>query len=296
MRVADQIALTLWKLGYRKLYMVTGGAAMHLNDAFTRVFEDDVVYLHHEQSCTMAAESYARVSGKPAVVNVTAGPGSINAINGVFGAYVDSLPMIIISGQSKTETLATSYPELGLRQLGDQEVDIVSMVKKVCKKAVQLHDYDETEKLIVECHEIAVSGRPGPVWIDVPIDIQSKNVSKEGTHDFAKEKELKSTEHNTEEDPDAEESILTKLADQLITSNRPTLYVGNGIRISKSYGELLDFLKEWPIATVTSWNSNDLLWDNHPNNCGRAGTIGNRSGNFETVFRMHINSWSQDEH
>ena len=284
MRVADQIALSLWELGCRKLYMVTGGASMHLNDAFAKVFKDNVVYLHHEQSCTMAAESYARISGMPAVVNVTAGPGSINAINGVFGAYVDSQPMIVISGQAKTETLTTSYPDLKLRQLGDQEVDIISMVKKVCKKAVQLNHNNNIREMIFECHKIAVTGRPGPVWIDIPIDIQAKGAREEEADNFDKQNRYEETTLHKKYWPEAEDIVLSQLADKLLTSNRPTLYLGNGVRISESYRELLDFLKEWPIATVTSWNSNDLLWDHHPSNCGRAGTIGNRSGNFATQY------------
>ena len=285
MRVADEIALTLWKLEYRKLYMVTGGASMHLNDALTKVFAKNTVFLHHEQSCTMAAESYARISGKPAVVNVTAGPGSINAINGVFGAYVDSIPMIVISGQAKTETLTTSYPNLNLRQLGDQEVDIIYMVKKICKKAIQLTDLHNIRETIHECHQEAISGRPGPVWIDVPIDIQSKPVEKTEEpinlrNNNRSEEQIRDGETNTE----IEDNILSQLADKLITTNRPVLYLGNGIRISESYGDLLNFLDEWPMAAVTSWNSNDLLWDSHPSNCGRAGTVGNRSGNFATQY------------
>ena len=173
MRVADYIARRLQFLGLTDVYMVTGGAAMHLNDAFADVFSGHVHCLHHEQSCAIAAESYARVKGCPAIINVTAGPGAINAINGVFGAFVDSIPMIVVSGQAKRETLTCNSGLTGLRQLGDQEVDIVKMVSGVCKKASVIQEplaiADEIDSAFLE----ATSGRPGPVWLDIPIDVQS---------------------------------------------------------------------------------------------------------------------------
>ena len=140
MRVSDFIARRLKFLGCEKVFMVTGGASMHLNDSFGSIFRDNVYFLHHEQSCSISAESYSRLKLKPAIVNVTAGPGSINAINGVFGAFVDSIPMIIVSGQAKRETLVKNSGRPNLRQLGDQEVDIVSMTEKICKKSFLLED------------------------------------------------------------------------------------------------------------------------------------------------------------
>ena len=128
--------------------MVTGGAAMHLNDSFGKQFKDKVHCLHHEQSCSIAADSFARIKNLPAIVNITAGPGSIKAINGVFGAYVDSLPMIVISGQSKRETLVKNSGRLSLRQLGDQEVDIVYMVKKVTKDSILLEEPNLVHEII----------------------------------------------------------------------------------------------------------------------------------------------------
>ena len=135
MRVVDYLAKKYASLGLTDVFTVTGGAAMHLNDALALEFKTNVHYLHHEQSCAIAAESFSRITGRPCIVNVTAGPGSINALNGVFGAYVDSLPMIIISGQAKRETLTSNSGINGLRQLGDQEVNIVKMVENICKYA-----------------------------------------------------------------------------------------------------------------------------------------------------------------
>src|SRR4051812_16646164 len=138
-RVADLIASLLVEHGVSDLFMLTGGGAMHLNDAFGRETGLRKRFMHHEQAAAIAAESYARLSRRPAAVNVTTGPGGVNALNGVYGAYVDSIPMIVVSGQVKRETMASNYP-MPLRQLGDQEVDIVSMVRPITKYATVLQD------------------------------------------------------------------------------------------------------------------------------------------------------------
>ena len=283
MRVADFIAERLQHLGCRDVYMVTGGAAMHLNNAFSRVYANRVHNLHHEQSCSMAAESYSRVSGIPAVVNVTAGPGAINAINGVFGAFVDSIPMIVVSGQAKRETLMSSYSIPGLRQLGDQEVDIISMVDGICKSAVIVTDPLQIASVVDRSYQIAVHGRPGPVWLDVPIDVQAYPLPAEYA-DRVYSQEWLCDQDTVLALPQASNGEVREIAWKLLHSKRPVLYVGNGIRISGSYDEFLDFLDEWPVATVTGWNSNDLLWDEHPCYSGRPGTVGNRPGNFAVQF------------
>lgn len=282
MRVADYVASRLRALGCEDVYMVTGGAAMHLNDAFGKVFSGNVHNLHHEQSCAMAAESYARLKGIPAIVNVTAGPGAINAINGVFGAYVDSIPMIVISGQAKCATLVQNSGIDNLRQLGDQEVDITYMVKKVCKRSVLIQNSTDILDELDYCYQLATTGRPGPVWIDIPIDIQATLLLQQEDsilHLESFNKIILDSLHLESND-----EKIKQLAYMLLTSNRPVLYVGNGIRLSKSYEQLLDFLDEWPIATVTNWNSNDLIWDDHPSYSGRPGTVGNRAGNFAVQF------------
>ena len=183
MRVADYIAQLVASDGIEHVFMVTGGGAMHLNDALGREPRLTTVFTHHEQSCAMAAESYARLSGRPAVVNVTSGPGGINALNGVFGAYTDSIPMVVISGQVKRETLITSY-EFPLRQLGDQEVDIVAMASPVCKIASLLEDPEETRFVVERALWLARNGRPGPVWVDVPIDVQAATIDPESLRGF----------------------------------------------------------------------------------------------------------------
>ena len=283
MRVSDYIAKRLKKLGCTDVFMVTGGAAMHLNDSFGRVFENNVHTLHHEQSCSIAAEGYARVTGKPAIVNCTAGPGAINTINGVFGAYVDSMPMIIISGQAKRETMMETYEIPGLRQLGDQEVDIATMVRSICKDVKVLNDPLEVENTINTMYVKSMEGRQGPVWIDVPIDIQSYQLpdeygykeNNEEAFDYLsiQKKNVVAADHEVE-----------KLASMIIEAKRPVLYVGSGVRSSRSYNELLTFLENWKIPTVTGWNSNDLLWDDHKAYAGRPGSVGNRAGNFAVQY------------
>src|SRR5271167_2744193 len=175
MRVADFIAQCLVGKGLKHVFMVTGGGAMHLNDAFGRATGLTYVCCHHEQACAMAADGCARLGGRPAILNVTTGPGGINALNGVFGAYTDSLPMIVVSGQVRRETIGGNFP-IGLRQLGDQEVDIVRMAGGVTKSAVTVQDPARIRYEVEKACYLAVNGRPGPTWLDVPIDIQGMSI------------------------------------------------------------------------------------------------------------------------
>lgn len=281
-RVADYISERLKVLGCTDVFMVTGGAAMHLNDAFAKAFGPKVHCLHHEQSCSIAAESSARITGRPCIVNVTAGPGSINAINGVFGAFVDSIPMVVVSGQAKRETLLANCNTPGLRQLGDQEVDIVRMVTGICKSAQLIQDPLVIDQVVDEAYHLAISGRPGPVWLDVPIDVQATPLP--ATYAERLTQPLQQRLPSQLADPKVSDEDLLKLATHLLGDHRPVLYVGSGIRLGGAYQELLEFLTAWPLATVTGWNSNDLLWDEHPCYCGRPGSVGNRAGNFAVQY------------
>ena len=283
MRVADFIAKRLKFLGLTDVFMVTGGAAMHLNDAFAHAFSSSVHCLHHEQSCAMAAESYARVKGRPGLVNVTAGPGAINAINGVFGSYVDSIPIIVVSGQAKRETMISNYEDKELRQLGDQEVDIVNMVQGVCKYTKVVRDPLKIDEIVNDAYYTAISGRPGPTWIDVPIDVQAYPLPDSYSSKI-EDINIKIQIQLGDKTPIAEDDILEKLALKILSSNRPVIYAGNGIRLSESYEQFLEFIEDWKISTVTAWNSNDLLWDRHPCYSGRPGTVGNRAGNFAVQY------------
>jgi acetolactate synthase I/II/III large subunit len=283
-RVADLIVETLEQCGATTVFTVTGGGAMHLNDAFglNKAFEK--IYCHHEQACAMAAEAYARLSGKPAVVNVTTGPGGLNALNGVFGAYTDSIPMLVVSGQVKRETLI-STSELPARQIGDQEVDIISIVRQgLTKAAFQLDSPANAAAIVRKAWKIATSGRPGPVWLDVPMDIQGAPVPAE-----VLDQQDQHVEFLTAANTDMEQQVLsgeqlqetvTSVLSDLTQAKRPVVFAGGGIRASgmtEIYRELADLL-ECPF--VTGWNAHDILVGDHPNNCGRPGSVGDRPGNF----------------
>src|ERR1700722_13174482 len=172
MKLSDYVFSQLREFGARQVFLVTGGGAMHLNDS---VGTSGLRYIctHHEQAAAMAAEGYARIAGIPAILNVTTGPGGINALNGVFGAWTDSIPMLVVSGQVKRETCLTSYDLPNLRQLGDQEADLVRMAQGITKYAVLVQDPKTIRYHLEKAWFLASSGRPGPCWLDVPIDVQS---------------------------------------------------------------------------------------------------------------------------
>ena len=173
MKLSDYIIGQLAEWGVRHIFLVTGGGAMHLNDSIGKEPCLQYVCNHHEQASAMAAEAYARISGQTGVVNVTTGPGSINALNGVFGAWTDSIPMLVISGQVKRETCMRAQGISGLRQLGDQEVDIVAMVANITKYAVMIDDPKSIRYHLGRAWHLAQSGRPGPCWLDIPVDVQA---------------------------------------------------------------------------------------------------------------------------
>jgi acetolactate synthase-1/2/3 large subunit len=272
-RIADYIAVTLAEHGIRHVFMVTGGGAMHLNDAIGRHRDLSVVCCHHEQTCAMAAESYFRITNRLAAVNVTSGPGGTNAVTGVYGAHVDSMGMIVVSGQVKRETLVRSTG-LPLRQLGDQEVDIISMVKGVTKYAVQLWEPESIRYHLEKALHLATTGRPGPVWIDVPIDLQATRIDPtqlRGYDPVEDELQFQTTDLEA-----AADHILARVS----ASERPVIYPGTGIRLSGLYDTFVELVETLGIPVVPAWNSNDLLPYDHPQFAGRPGTLGDRPGNF----------------
>ena len=272
-RVSDYIVNTLAFQGIDHVFMVTGGAAMHLNDAFGRVSKIKKVFCHHEQSCAMAADSYFRVSNRMAAVNVTAGPGSTNAITGVYGAYVDSMAMIVLSGQSKRETLVSST-KLPLRQLGDQEVNIVGMVKGITKYAVLIDDPLKIRYHLEKALHLALQGRPGPVWLDIPIDVQGAKIEPSSLKGYdPKEDEIPyQTKH-------LQDSVAL-IAKRLAGAKRPVIYAGTGVRLSGQYDLFLKLATRLGVPVVGAWGSNDLLPNDHPSYSGRPGSLGDRAGNF----------------
>ncbi|KQS05135.1 acetolactate synthase [Sphingomonas sp. Leaf357] len=285
MRVADLIAHLLVKHGVTDIFMLTGGGAMHLNDALGRATELHKVFVHHEQAASIAAESYARLSNRPAAVNVTTGPGGVNALNGVYGAYVDSIPMIVVSGQVKRETCAFNYP-LALRQLGDQEVDIVAMVRGITKYAVVLDDPKDARRVVEKAIHLCRRGRPGPVWIDVPIDVQAAPVDFDELEAFDpasldREDEAANTAAElgalTGDTLDRE---VSELLAELCAAERPVVMVGAGVRLSNQHAAFLRFVERFGIPVVTGWNAHDAIPNTNPLYVGRPGSVGDRGGNF----------------
>jgi len=280
MRFADGLAVGLKDLGVDTVFSVTGGGAMHLNDAFGRLPELRKVYCHNEQACAIAADSYARIKNKPAAVVVTTGPGGINALNGVFGAYVDSLPMLIISGQIKNETLKTNY-SIPFRQLGDQEVDILAMAADITKARIQASLEADPISLVRDAYEMSVMARPGPVWIDVPIDVQGgllEEKTRKRIHQF------KFSPNNlfvagNESVISCPERSSNLVLDRLFSATKPAILVGTGLRISEQIKNFCSFIEQTNIPVLTGWNAHDTIPDIHKNYVGRPGSIGNRIGN-----------------
>jgi len=270
--VADYLMSRLADAGLRRAFLVTGGAAMFLNDALRRESRLSPTCMHHEQAAAMAADGYARVSGRPALVSVTSGPGAINALNGVFGAWTDSLPMIVVSGQVKRETCMASYPELRVRQLGDQEIDIVRMVEGVTKYAVRLTDPFDVGRHVERALWLATHGRQGPVWLDVPIDVQSAMVD---------ESALPGYDPGSEPAPRTDDvaAMARLVLDRLATAERPAILAGSGVRLAGATARFRAVVDRLGVPVTTAW-THDVLPNDDPHWCGRAGTIGDRAGNF----------------
>ncbi len=272
-KVADYVAQTLVKYGIGDVFLVTGGGAMHLNDAFGRCEGLDYTCCHHEQACAMAAESYYRLTNRLAAVNVTTGPGGTNAITGVYGAWTDSIGMIVISGQVKWETVVRSTG-LPLRQLGDQEIDIVKLVEPITKYAVMVSDPQSIRYHLERALYLATSGRPGPCWLDIPMNIQGAKIDPDTLKAYdPQEDQIKYTTQDLD-------SISKQIMARLKEAKRPVIYAGSGVRLSKSHEEFLKLVELWQIPIVTAWNAHDLIWNDHPCYVGRPGTIGDRAGNF----------------
>ncbi len=275
LRVADYIAETLAQRNIRDVFLVTGGGAMHLNDAIGRCSALRYICCHHEQACAIAAEAYARLCGRPALVNVTTGPGGINALNGVFGAWTDSIPMLVVSGQVRRDTALYHHDLIGkLRQLGDQEADVLSMVRGITKYSATIDDPQSIRYHLERAVHLAVSGRPGPCWIDVPVDVQGATIDPDALKGY-----------DPEQDPASQNNDL--LADQcreiiarIKRAKRPVIMPGSGVRLANAVREFYEVIRKLCIPVAVAWTAIDLLSNDDPLYAGRPGTIGDRGGNF----------------
>jgi acetolactate synthase I/II/III large subunit len=272
-KVSDYVAQKLVEYGIRHVFMVTGGGAMHLNHSLGTNRALECVFNHHEQACAMAAEAYYRLNNRLALVNVTSGPGGTNAITGVYGAFVDSVGMLVLSGQVKWETTVRSTG-LPLRQYGDQEIDIEELVRPVTKYCAMVTDPHMIRYHLEKALYLATSGRPGPCWLDIPLNIQGAMVDPSTLPCFDaaeleepwKQTDLRATSR----------AILEKIAE----AKRPVVFTGGGVRLSGQRKTVISLVEKLGIPLVTGWNAHDVIWNAHPNYAGRPGTIGDRAGNF----------------
>lgn len=298
MKVSNYIAQKLVEEGISQVFSVTGGGAMHLNDALGHQEGLTCMYNHHEQACAIAAESYARIHGKMAAVCVTTGPGGTNAITGVVGGWLDSIPMFVLSGQVRYDTTAR-WSGVGIRAMGDQEFDITKSIDCMTKYSEMVIDPMRIRFCVEKALYLSDSGRKGPTWLDIPLDIQGAYVETDdligfdpadyeagGTGWAAKspaeipEDTAGRGEKRQVLPPKATEETARVIIEKIRESRRPVFNVGNGVRLAGAHEVFLRVAEKLGIPVVTGWNSTDAVWDDHPLYVGRAGGFGDRPGNF----------------
>lgn len=255
-------------------FLVTGGGAMHLNDSIGHTPGLSYICNHHEQASAIAAEGYYRAGGKLCITNVTTGPGGTNAITGVLGQWLDSIPGLYISGQVKQSTTIAACAELPLRQLGDQEADIISIVKPITKYAVTVTDPLDIQYELDKAIYLALNGRPGPVWIDIPLDVQGALIDENRLKQFTP------SELPDEVDHIQVDQQIELLLQKIREAKSPVIYAGNGIRLAQRTEEFLTLAERLQIPVVTAISGSDLIWQNHPLYYGRPGICGDRIGNI----------------
>lgn len=275
MKLSDYVAQKVVENGVKHIFMVTGGGAMHLNHSFGTRKDLECIFNHHEQACAIGAEAYYRLTNQLPVVNVTSGPGGTNAITGVYGAFVDSIAMLVISGQVKWETTVRSTG-LPLRQYGDQELDIEELVRPVTKYCEMITDPQTIRYHLEKAIYLAQSGRPGPCWLDIPLNVQGAQIDPDTLVGFDPA-ELEESWKKTDL-----KKVGKDILDKVRAAKRPVVFVGGGIRLSGEHKAFLKLVEKLQIPVVTGWNAHDVIWNSHPNYAGRPGTIGDRAGNFVT--------------
>lgn len=267
MKISDYVIKFISGLGVDKVFCVTGGGAMHLNNSLGCSEDVEGVFMLHEQGASVAAESYARIREGYGVCLVTSGPGATNAITGLCGAYMDSIPVIFISGQAKRADLVGDQ---GIRQFGIQEVDIISMVKPYSKYAVRIMDEKTIRYELEKAAHIAISGRPGAVWIDIPLDVQASDVDVDSLESY------KSSDEYILVSEDEIDTIIRAYND----AKRPAIVLGNGVRLAHASSDANDLINFLKIPSFVSWNGVDLLDDENPYYFGRPNIVGHRSANL----------------
>lgn len=282
MKVSDYVIQFLADLGIRHIFYVSGGGAMHLNDSLGQNEQLEGICMLHEQGAAIAAEAYARIGENYGACLVTSGPGGTNAVTGVAGAYYDSTPVIYISGQVKREDLVGNQ---GIRQFGIQETDILSIVRSVTKYAVQIQKPEDICFEMEKAAAIAKEGRPGPVWVDIPLDIQASQIELDSPGSCLESNSLHTGKVNRSAAAESSNQRelnekISQVMDLLHESERPLLLLGNGIRLSGAVCQAREFYEALGAPVMTSWNGVDLIEDAHPLFYGRPGSVGHRHANF----------------
>ena len=276
-RLADYVADFLADRGVTDVFSVVGGGAMHLNDALGHNERLRVTYNHHEQACAIAAEAYARLDNRIAAVCVTTGPGGTNALTGVVGGWLDSIPMFIVSGQVRYDTTARyalQYTGAPLRAMGDQEYDIVKSVTPMTKYATMIEDPMQIRFALEKAWHLATTGRPGPVWVDIPVNYQGMTIETDDLPGYDP------AQDDANLPPKVSDDTVRAVLEKLKHAKRPVFHAGYGIRLSGAYPLFHEVAEKLNIPVVTYWNAVDLIEDEHPLYCGRAGNMGDRPGNF----------------
>lgn len=271
MNVSEYIFEFYSKKGIDTAFMVTGGQAMYLNDAVGKNKNYTIICTHHEQTATMSADAYARVKNKPAIAVVTAGPGAVNAMNGVVGGYTDSSPFIVISGQA-AYSFVEYQNQTGIRQYGIQGINIRPLAEPVTKFFVTVDDPKKITYYLEQAYHIATTGRPGPVWIDVPLDIQGMPIDTDTLEKF-------SPERHTEKRFSIK-NIAEKTIEALKRSKRPLIIAGQGIKLAGAIEEFRKFIEKSKIPVITSRLGIEIIESDHEVYVGRPGNYGERSANF----------------
>jgi len=267
-RVADYIADFIAGLGVEHVFLLPGGGAMHLNDAVGKHPRLEVVACLHEQAAAIAAEAYCRINENMGVAMVTTGPGATNTVTAVAGAWIESVPLLIVSGQVKRADLLRGAP---LRQKGVQEVDIVSVVSPITKYAVTIERPEDIRRELERAVSIARAGRAGPVWIDVPLDVQGAPIDPAL---------LQGWEAPPEQPIAIDTSVLEQIHQLLEGAERPLLLAGHGVRLSGAAQLFRNIVEAMGVPVVTTWNAMDLLPYEHPLYVGRPGVVALRAPNF----------------
>ena len=272
-KVSDYIADHIAEWGIRDVFTVTGGGAMHMNDAFGHHPKLHCTYQHHEQACAMAAEAYARMDNRMAAVCVTTGPGATNAITGVLGGWMDSIPMLVFSGQARYATTVAASG-LKLRSMGVQECNIVPVVASITKYAQMIIHPEDIRYHLEKALYMAVNGRPGPVWLDIPLDVQGAVIETEELRGY-------DPQENPEEKPaEISQDVIQQILDKIEKSRRPVLFPGNGVRLAGAMDDFQKLVNILGVPVITGMSSVDAMESEHPYFAGRSGGTGTRPGNF----------------